>query len=180
MEKESQRRNSTAPGKGTVSSKRTHRSSEVKFRAHSQLPPGGKEAAVNACLPACSPSPPRLNTSPAPAPLPGRPRDLRGYPRPRHSGSGLTDTALPPRGAEGTQVRHSTSNGALACFVFALQRRGAQALLFKTFVHSSSNVALSSSLTASPPPGTLDSFFLSTLALLTVFTPKPLSSQLLL
>lgn len=43
------RQSSTAPGNATVSKKRIHRSSEVKFRERSQ-PPGGKEAAVSARL----------------------------------------------------------------------------------------------------------------------------------
>lgn len=75
--KESQRQNSTAPGNGTFSRKGAHRSSEVKFRACSQQP-GGKEAAMNACLPAL-PAFHFLNTSPASAPLSGQQGDLRGF-----------------------------------------------------------------------------------------------------
>lgn len=47
--KKKARQSSIAPGNATVSKKGIHRSSEVKFREHSQ-PPGGKEAAVNARL----------------------------------------------------------------------------------------------------------------------------------
>lgn len=89
--KESQRQNSTAPGNGTFSRKGTHRSSEVKFRERSQQP-GGKEAVMNACLPALSAFH-FLNTSPASASLSGQQRTSEAPSSPRHSGFGLTDLA---------------------------------------------------------------------------------------